>query len=98
MSATSMRQAARAVNQAGSEICPDWDLLLGPGTPFLLTMKRVLSLGFGVALLAGSLYGLGHSLFLAEEIPVGVLSAACFYGVLAAYWLWADLTGYANSR
>lgn len=93
-----MRPMLRTVNRTGSEICPDQDLFLGPGAPFLLTMKQVLSLGFGAALLAGSLYGLGHSLFLAEEIPIGVLSAACFSGVLGAYWLWADLTGgYSNS-
>ena len=60
---------------------------------FFLTMKQALSLGFGAALLAASLYGLGESLFLAEEIAVGVLSAACFYGAVAIYWLWADLSG-----
>ena len=72
---------------------------MGLGAPFLLTMKQALSLGFGATLLAGGLYGLGHSLLLADEIPVGVLSAACFFCVLGAYWLWAELTGgYSNFR
>ena len=51
----------------------------------------MLSLGFGAAVLAGSLYGFFHSLFVAEEIPIGVLSGACFYGLAGAYWLWANL-------
>jgi len=56
-------------------------------------MKQALSLGFGSALLAASLCALGDSLFLADEIPVGVLSGACFYGAVAIYWLWGDLSG-----
>ena len=61
-------------------------------------MKRALSLGFGAALSAGSLYGLCHSLFLANEIPIGILGVASFYGVVGVYWLWADLLsgGYAR--
>ena len=33
----------------------------------------------------------GHSLLMADEIPVGILSGACFYAVAGGYWLWADL-------
>ena len=59
-------------------------------------MKRALSFGFGSALLLAGLYGVCHSLFLAEEIPIGVLSGACFYGLVGSYWLWADLLGYSH--
>ena len=85
-------QRGRSI-RPGPKFVPTGGSVIRPGAPFLLTMKQALSLGFGAALLAASLYGLGESLFLAEEIPVGVLSAACFYGAVAIYWLWADLSG-----
>jgi len=56
-----------------------------------MMMSRALSIAFGVVLLAGSLYGLCHSLFLAEDVPIGVLAGASFYVLAAGYWLWADL-------
>jgi hypothetical protein len=36
---------------------------------------------------------------MAEEIPVGILSGACFYAAVGGYWLWADLaTPYASQE
>jgi len=83
-----MRRAARAVNRSAIRNLP-----LSPGCARALlgAMKRALSLAFGAALLGVGLYGLFHSLLLAQEIPIGILSGACLYAVAGAYWLWSDL-------
>ena len=52
-----------------------------------------MSIGFGAALLSGSVYGVYHSCFIAEYLPFGILILAVLGGVIGVYWMWASFLG-----
>ena len=55
--------------------------------------RRILSIGFGAALLSGGVYGVYHSCFIARYLPFGVLMLAVLGGVIGVYWIWANFLG-----
>lgn len=53
-------------------------------------VRRVLSFVFASALFLMGLWGAYDLLFLAERVPLGLLMGAGVFGMIGAYWLWAD--------